>query len=223
MSVVQEDDALSELLLVSVDCQFLVGKWCLEEEAGDVANDEHYKVAIDAEHVCRVGEVPCAEVNEDMLAVAHVERCGGKDGVGSEEYGGSDADDEPLVVGTTREQAENKHADDAGREDGIDGKEGTKKALSAPLQIEGGNVDGSDANYEHGYLAHTKLLAVGGVLLNTSIVVFHDDCRDAVHVGVNAGDAAGNECRHDESGDADRHLCFDELRKDLVVCDVCGE
>ena len=78
---------LFPLLQVAPDGQFLVGQRRLEEETGRVAHHEHDEVAVNAQHVLMVCEVPVAQVYQRLLhtVAVHVDLRRGQHGIGGVE------------------------------------------------------------------------------------------------------------------------------------------
>ena len=84
---------LLALLKIAVDGERLVCQWCAEEQTCQIAHHQHDEVAIYAQHVGRLLEVPLlAKVYEQLLlSSSHVEGFGGEHGIGSEQHGGGNA------------------------------------------------------------------------------------------------------------------------------------
>ena len=133
-----------------------------------------------------VGEVPVAQVKQGLLdtVAIDIDFRGGQHSVCGIKHGCGNANVQTLLVGATTEQPKDKDADDTCREDGIKGKECPQSAFASPEDIEAGDANGSQTGYYHHPTAKAQLLTVGGMFLDTQVVVLYGNGGQAVEIAV---------------------------------------
>jgi len=191
----------------------------LEEEARDVGHEEQDQVAVDAEHILVVREVKA----ERVVRPRHCDGPRqfdvpffGQECPGGEDHTGDDSDVAAFSVGPGGEETEDEEACYAAGDDGVQAKDGPEDALVRKGDIGGGYEHCAYSTDNHDNLAEDKSLPVGAVWSCLVIVVLHDDGRQAVEVGVEAGQRRRHKGRQNQAGYAYGELIHNEIGEDPV-------